>query len=396
MKRRTLRAALQLMCLVGVGIGALGVLSGIKGTDAATPTEPSPTSVRDTDEPRSDRPDRESDRTRGAETAQRDEGSERNPPGERTPDAHATLANLGPLSGASEVDRRSDMRFTDEQLRCPSAVPEADLVKRMIFEVWAAARDARDPLTGPEERELGDEIHAEFVSAPDSPFRGKIDNDPALLRYVEDVTEPFLDYLEREDLPITLHVVDDPTPNAFAIPGGHVYVQSGLVRGGRDGAINEAELAAVMAHELAHVDRRHTAAVFEVIRDMGLADTVAEIPMSQLLLLAQQPYSSELEDEADRYSVERMLQVGYSPLQMALMWDRWAARDGSNTAPARSPEEVLIGVLEEVVQSHSNSEVRACNVRNEIRDGLSETDRERFYVGTTNLRREVAAGEQLY
>src|SRR5262245_34415865 len=59
---------------------------------------------------------------------------------------------------------------------------------------------------------------------------------------------------ERPQLPWSFQVVDDPTPNAFALPGGYIFVTRGLM-GYMD---SEAELAAVLGHEIGHVTARHS------------------------------------------------------------------------------------------------------------------------------------------
>src|SRR6185369_13593830 len=60
---------------------------------------------------------------------------------------------------------------------------------------------------------------------------------------------------QRPNLPYSCEVVDDPTPNAFALPGGPIFVTRGLM----DMMDSEAELATVLGHELGHVNARHTA-----------------------------------------------------------------------------------------------------------------------------------------
>jgi predicted Zn-dependent protease len=59
---------------------------------------------------------------------------------------------------------------------------------------------------------------------------------------------------ERPDLPWTFRVVDDPSVNAFALPGGFIYVTRGIMAH----LTNEAELAAVLGHEIGHVTARHS------------------------------------------------------------------------------------------------------------------------------------------
>ncbi|MFN2570955.1 MAG: M48 family metalloprotease, partial [Gemmatimonadales bacterium] len=79
--------------------------------------------------------------------------------------------------------------------------------------------------------------------------------DPALQSYVQDLGTKLAATSERPSLPWTFRVVDDPSVNAFAVPGGHVYVTRGILAH----ITNEAQLATVMGHEIGHVTARHTA-----------------------------------------------------------------------------------------------------------------------------------------
>ena len=81
---------------------------------------------------------------------------------------------------------------------------------------------------------------------------GFVDN-RELQSYVSSVGQTLAKGSERPDLPWEFHVVDDPTPNAFALPGGFIYVTRGLV----DLLASEAQLASVLGHEVAHVTARH-------------------------------------------------------------------------------------------------------------------------------------------
>jgi predicted Zn-dependent protease len=79
--------------------------------------------------------------------------------------------------------------------------------------------------------------------------------DEALQAYVQDLGEKLAAASERPRLPWSFRVVDDPTPNAFALPGGYIFVTRGLL-----GLLtSEAQLASVLGHEIAHVTARHSA-----------------------------------------------------------------------------------------------------------------------------------------
>lgn len=82
---------------------------------------------------------------------------------------------------------------------------------------------------------------------------GLVQND-ALQAYVQKVGAPIAAASERPDLPWSFQVVDDPTPNAFALPGGFIFVTRGML----NYLESEAELATVLGHEIAHVTARHS------------------------------------------------------------------------------------------------------------------------------------------
>jgi predicted Zn-dependent protease len=78
-------------------------------------------------------------------------------------------------------------------------------------------------------------------------------NDPQLQAYMQDLGQRLARNSERPDLPWTFGVVDDPTPNAFALPGGFIYFTRGIMN-----LMNsEAQLASVLGHEIGHVTARH-------------------------------------------------------------------------------------------------------------------------------------------
>src|SRR5690606_4733678 len=79
-------------------------------------------------------------------------------------------------------------------------------------------------------------------------------DDEAVQRYVAGLGQRLAAASERPNLPWTFVVVDDPAVNAFAIPGGHVYITRGILTH----LNSEAELASVMGHEIGHVTGRHS------------------------------------------------------------------------------------------------------------------------------------------
>lgn len=148
--------------------------------------------------------------------------------------------------------------------------------------------------------------------------RVQLVNDVTVLDYVRDVGNRVVRASPHSDIPIRFFVVKDDSINAFAIPGGNVYVNTGLLHAADD----EAELASVMAHEVGHVVRRHGArqvshtegptVVLQVITGDNAVRS-AELMNSILSKGVMFNLSSQDEFEADSMSVRTLYNAGYDP-----------------------------------------------------------------------------------
>jgi predicted Zn-dependent protease len=151
---------------------------------------------------------------------------------------------------------------------------------------------------------------------------GLVDNQ-ALQQYVQQVGERLARESERPNLPWTFRVVDDPTPNAFALPGGFIF----LTRGMMDLMDSEAEMAAVLGHEIGHVTARHS--VTQISRaqlaQLGLgvgsiffpeaAQTFGGLAQTgmQLIFLS---YGRDAERQSDELGFRYALREGYDVREM--------------------------------------------------------------------------------
>jgi Zn-dependent protease with chaperone function len=102
--------------------------------------------------------------------------------------------------------------------------------------------------------------------------------DDAWQRYIQQLGARLAATSERPNLPWTFRVVDDPAINAFAIPGGFIYVTRGILAH----LTSEAQLAAVVGHEIGHVTARHTAAQMSQQQLIGLGLAVGSMASSQV------------------------------------------------------------------------------------------------------------------
>ncbi len=163
-------------------------------------------------------------------------------------------------------------------------------------------------------------------------------DDPALQNYIKSLGQTLEPYVHRPQLEYHFAVLDTPVPNAFAAPGGYVYLTRGILA-----LMNsEAELISVLGHEIGHISARHSVArlsygmVTEVV--LGAASAVSEEFASfrdvaglgtQLIFLS---YSRRDEHEADDLAVEYSRKAGYSPLEMQSFFntlERMSPSDGT-------------------------------------------------------------------
>ena len=184
---------------------------------------------------------------------------------------------------------------------------------------------ARNPATGQNELMLVSESQEiQMGQAYDSQVVATIGlyPDPALQSYIQDIGKKLAATSERPNLPWTFRVVDDPAVNAFAIPGGHVYVTRGILAH----FTNEAELATVVGHEIGHVTARHTAAAMskEQLANLGLAiGSIASSQVAKYAGVATQAlgvlflkFSRDNENQADELGVRYSSRANYDSRQM--------------------------------------------------------------------------------
>jgi beta-barrel assembly-enhancing protease len=180
-----------------------------------------------------------------------------------------------------------------------------------------------------EEREvvLGDQIAAQInVQLP-------LVRDAEVNRYLTALGRGIAAHSERPHLEYHFYIVDSPTLNAFALPGGHVYVHRGLVERTR----NASELAGVLAHEIGHVAARHGAQNLQrQLRTRSMAATMYHLILDRGPLLDREAldlggalwnasHSRRAEVEADRLAVRYLLQSGVDPRGMlslfSVLWE---------------------------------------------------------------------------
>jgi len=170
-----------------------------------------------------------------------------------------------------------------------------------------------------DEIKLGREANPDIIKQ----YGGIYDN-PALQSYVQNIGESLAAVSHRNKLVYRFTVLDSPMVNAFALPGGYIYITRGLLA-----YLNsEAELAAVLGHEIGHVTARHSVRTISIARAADIGFAIGSILAPELQTQAAQNifnilgnalisgYGRDNELEADRLGAEYLARDGYDPQAM--------------------------------------------------------------------------------
>src|SRR5947207_96922 len=162
----------------------------------------------------------------------------------------------------------------------------------------------------------------------------KFIDDPIITEYVNRVGQNIVLHSDAK-VPFTIKVIDSDEVNAFALPGGFFYVNKGLILA----ADNEAELAGVMSHEIAHVCARHAmeneakmrALDYGLLAGMilggGIIGNVLYNGGGMIEAMAFHNISRGAEEEEDRLGIQYMWAAGYDPNAMATMFEKLEAKN---------------------------------------------------------------------
>lgn len=179
-------------------------------------------------------------------------------------------------------------------------------------------------LSTQEEVAIGREISNEIEA------KEKVLDDPALQQYLNEIGQRLVAGVERRDVEYRFKVIDAPeTINAFALPGGFMYVYTGLMKF----CDNEAELASVMAHEIAHVSAHHHGEALTRAYGIQLLSSIilgsnqaqaARIAGEFIAGMGMLYFSRQNEYEADAKGMEYLARTGYQPGAMVSFMQKLA------------------------------------------------------------------------
>lgn len=205
--------------------------------------------------------------------------------------------------------------------------------------------------------------------------------DAGVNRYVNELGRTIAAHSERPELEYRFYVVDSPALNAFALPGGHVYVNRGLLERTR----NHSELAGILAHEIGHVAARHGAKNLQrQLRTRSIAATMHHLILGRGPLLDQEAldlggalwnaqHSRRAEVEADRLAVRYLVRSGVDPRGMlSLFTDLWQEEHRAGASDEVSLFSTHPGTLARLEETREK--IRVVLPRHEGRELAVDTD----------------------
>lgn len=224
---------------------------------------------------------------------------------EKKPQAQATPVSksLSPKEDPSQIGKRKINSGTDK------------------FFGWLGGSQEKEVAIG---RQLALEVEQQ----------AKLVEDPLITEYINRVGQNVVLHSDAK-IPFTIKVIDSDEVNAFALPGGFFFVNKGLILA----ADNEAELAGVMAHEIAHVAARHAmenqgkmqaiqyGLLGTIIFGGGIASAIAQNAGGFAQLMSFLQFSRGAEMEADMLGVQYLYASGYDPTGMSTMFEKLNAKN---------------------------------------------------------------------
>lgn len=172
------------------------------------------------------------------------------------------------------------------------------------------------------------------VKIGDAIVESLLENDPSF-KYVSNpkldsamylIEKRLVDAIGFTEFNYKIHVIDNSTVNAFAMPGGYVFVYTGLIE------ITETpeELASVLAHEIGHIEQRHV--IKKLIKDLGItiltsgdATVLSEVGRTATSTV----FDRKFEREADAFALETLEKAKISPQNIAILFRRFKEEVGS-------------------------------------------------------------------
>lgn len=203
--------------------------------------------------------------------------------------------------------------------------------------------------------------------------------------YVSAVGAELTPHVRRTRMPYQFHVVESADVNAFALPGGQIYVLRGML----SFLTSEAELAAILGHEIAHVDLQHCVERYQyqqALNKAGVGELSLPLDLARMLVVIG--YSQFQELEADDEGARLAVQAGYDPAAAEAVFARLESRWGGVSRPqATTPGGEIGQAMEQALSDYFSTHPRTAE-RTKRMHSFAERSKSYagrvFYVGKQN------------
>ena len=232
-------------------------------------------------------------------------------------------------------------------------------------------------ITEQQEIEMGRAYHKEIIN------NAKILDNKELNKYYVELGEKIAKSSHRPDLDWKFTIIDDPTMNAFATPGGYVYFYRGLLAHFN----SEAEFAGVLSHEIAHITARHAVRGMSTAQVTGLliglaasrvpGGSISDSGFNLLNVIVNKGYSRKYESEADDIAKDYLGRNGYNQNAMADFLETMKSADDLENEIAEKEGRPASGGYHGIFSTHPSTENRIDAMRETV-SASGEKNKEEF------------------
>jgi Zn-dependent protease with chaperone function len=328
-----------------------------------------------------------------------------------------------------DVDDPDDFPYHKEKESCSESI--VNQARGAIFEIDQNIRSGPSRISIEDEEELGDKV----LENATEQMKGRLVTDSKDAKYIARIGNALAKKAERKEVNYRFYLMEDTdVENAFATPGGHVVITRPMLNKWVE---NEAQLATIIGHEIIHIDKRHTTAVYDYVRkdqeeeeerqkgkkkkskddegrkkgnekkskDDEVSNEDVAIVMAQILTTVA--YSPKREAESDEYGAEMIYNEGYSTFQSVRLWEQQEDRQGGGSSSKdkkKEEDDSLFGdiiksgvqVVSDVFASHPDPGYRACNLKRKTYELYQEKPLDHPYRGTKNWNNKKAKMDKMY
>ena len=273
---------------------------------------------------------------------------------------HAGLNSIPELAG--QIRQMKSKRLRNWSIFAAVVVLVCLLPLYVIFNMDGVARVLANQVPKEWETQLGQSAYAQFQ------VQHQMLDDKQADKLLAKLTDVLTDQLPDHSYDFHFHIVNDPTLNAFALPGGYIVINSGLIMR----ADNANELLGVLAHEMTHVTRQHglrsiitSAGIIVVVQALfgdasGLLATVA----SATPVLLNLQYSRAFESEADAGAVVLLGKADINPNGLVTFFDKLVAEQEAMKAKIKDKDTAeVLDTVSGFLSTHPATQDRIADIK---------------------------------